>query len=383
MSRKPIEENVKRRLFAESMGRCMNPNCRKELFFADGDIIEKAHIDAYCETEDNSFDNLVLLCPNCHTNFDKNHAFSPEEVREWKKIRQDEIDKFFSKTYSTFEELQNEIKPILIENKYIYENYYVSNQKDLWEKFESKILINNRKIKNLLNNNMGLIQGNGADCQSNQFYITQLLIHIDEFEQTRENNSKIRHVLFPEKVNSIFGVEPVFESIIPMTEALERLITILDCPKIALEAEHPYIIIEQNDRQEKIMLEDAPRLRQLYYSYECFIKTGVRLNSLCFALKYISKQGGRFKFRYKNNLREIVFNGKNMLFVYKYCLSRNDLEQLAPEEGLVIVNLHNWNGESCISREAYETANSMNVQLLTIENYYTYVRENAKSRRFD
>lgn len=44
MSRKPIEENVKRRLFAESMGRCMNPNCRKELFESCGDIIEKAHI---------------------------------------------------------------------------------------------------------------------------------------------------------------------------------------------------------------------------------------------------------------------------------------------------------------------------------------------------
>lgn len=41
MSRKPIEENVKRRLFAESMGRCMNPNCRKELFESCGDIIEK------------------------------------------------------------------------------------------------------------------------------------------------------------------------------------------------------------------------------------------------------------------------------------------------------------------------------------------------------
>ena len=53
MSRKPIEENVKRRLFVESMGRCMNPNCRKELFESCGDIIEKAHIDPYSDTEDN------------------------------------------------------------------------------------------------------------------------------------------------------------------------------------------------------------------------------------------------------------------------------------------------------------------------------------------
>mgnify|MGYP000476599993 FL=1 len=41
MSRKEISENVKRKLYAESMGRCMNPHCQKELFRINGDIIEK------------------------------------------------------------------------------------------------------------------------------------------------------------------------------------------------------------------------------------------------------------------------------------------------------------------------------------------------------
>ena len=71
MSREPIKEDVKRRLYAESMGRCMNPACRAKLFKSRGDIIEKAHIVPYCKTVDNSFENLVLLCPNCHTDFDK------------------------------------------------------------------------------------------------------------------------------------------------------------------------------------------------------------------------------------------------------------------------------------------------------------------------
>ena len=62
-----IPENVERRLYAESMGRCMNPDCRKELFCLQGDIIERAHIDPYCQTADNSFENLVVLCPNCHS----------------------------------------------------------------------------------------------------------------------------------------------------------------------------------------------------------------------------------------------------------------------------------------------------------------------------
>ena len=31
-SRKNVDENVKRRLYAESMGHCMNPDCQCKLF---------------------------------------------------------------------------------------------------------------------------------------------------------------------------------------------------------------------------------------------------------------------------------------------------------------------------------------------------------------
>ena len=55
MSRKAISENVKRRLWSESMGRCMNPDCKEELFINNNDIMEKAHIGAYYKTEDNSY----------------------------------------------------------------------------------------------------------------------------------------------------------------------------------------------------------------------------------------------------------------------------------------------------------------------------------------
>lgn len=118
-----ISEDVKRKLYAESMGRCMNPACRRELFRENGDVIEKAHIDPYCKTADNSFENLVLLCPTCHTDFDKNHAFAPEDVLEWKRVRREELERAFSKQFATFEELQREVVPLLLENKTIFENY--------------------------------------------------------------------------------------------------------------------------------------------------------------------------------------------------------------------------------------------------------------------
>ena len=96
MNSRYIDESAKRKLYAESMGRCMNPNCQRELFCKNGDIIEKAHIDPYCKTADNSFENLILLCPSCHTDFDKNNAFTPEEVLGWKRTRGEELEKMFS-----------------------------------------------------------------------------------------------------------------------------------------------------------------------------------------------------------------------------------------------------------------------------------------------
>lgn len=382
MSRKPIEENVKRRLFAESMGRCMNPNCRKELFCGDGDIIEKAHIDPYSETEDNSFENLVLLCPNCHTNFDKNHAFSTEEVREWKKIRQQELDTFFSEKLESFEQLSEKIVPLLIENKMIYEKYYLENRRSLWDGTEHIILVNNSKIKRILKNNMDLIQVNkGTDYESNQDYVNQLLLHIDEFEKTRDKVDRIRSVLFPEKINSIFGIEPIHNGIATMTEALENLISKVDCKEIVLGVAHPYMIIHFNNQDERVYLDDGPRVMQFFYSYNCFRKVGIRLESLNFALKYLKDRGIKFSFYGKHNIHEINCLGYHIIYVYKYCLSRNDLEKMLPEGGTVIVNLHNWNGESCISREAYDFAEKIDVTLLTMEAYYDFIKTRRKNKR--
>lgn len=67
-----------------------------------------------------------------------------------------------------------------------------------------------------------------------------------------------------------------------------------------------------------------------------------------------------------------------MVFVYEYCLSQAFLRELAPPEGEIIVNLHNWNGESCISKEAYTEAERLGVQLLTMENFYAFIRHQKK-----
>ena len=81
----------------------------------------------------------------------------------------------------------------------------------------------------------------------------------------------------------------------------------------------------------------------------------------------------KFEFAETGNLRKIKIRDKIMIFVYEYCLSQQFLMGLMPPERSIIVNLHNWNGPCCVSDEAYQLAEHMNVRILTMENFYLYV----------
>lgn len=380
MGRRNITANVERRIYAESMGRCMNPNCRAELFKEGGDIIEKAHIIPYFETQDNTYENLIILCPNCHTNFDKNNAFNVNEIRTWKKIRKAEFELFFSKKYDTFEELKKEVVPLLLRNQIIFENYYLENQRNLWDIFEGEILSNNRKIKNILNQNTKLIQNHYYEEYSNLAIVQKFIAHIDEFEITRLNKEKIRQVLFPSEINSLFGIEPLLsDQFMPSVESIESLIQVLqragEFKRIVLGISNPYIQLKKDSTYEEIYLNDTPRLRQIYYDKNCFRKVNVRFNSLNYALKIIKSRGLTFDFISEDNLKEIIIENVKMVFVYEYCLNKIQLLQLSPEENSVVVNLHNWNGKNCISTESYELATEMKITLLDMDDFYGYINE--------
>ncbi|WP_330111681.1 HNH endonuclease signature motif containing protein [Cetobacterium somerae] len=374
MARPKTKEDIQRRLYAESMGRCMNPNCRKELFVDGGDIIERAHIIPFCDTKDNSFENLIILCPNCHTDFDKNFAFSSDEVKGWKQNRKDEFEKIFGEKYKTFNELKIAVFPLLLENKTIYEEYYLNDQKELWNKFENKILINNEKLKKLLENNFNLFQSHESKAFSNLEIVRVFLTHIDEFKATRLDKEKSRYILFPKEINSMFGIEPIEGSFLPSVESLEILISKLNneskVTNISIGNDKPYIEFVDGER---IFLNDTPRLRQLYYEYGCFRSAKVRLESLNFALKYIISRGLGFEFLNYNNLREILVNKVKIIFVYEYCLSKMALINLSPEIDSIVVNLHNWNGKSCISVEANNFSKTLGVTLLTMDDFYGYI----------
>ena len=66
-----IPQNTQRRLWADSLGVCGNPDCQSELLKNGSSIGNIAHIEPYAKGGNNKFDNLILLCPNCHTLVDK------------------------------------------------------------------------------------------------------------------------------------------------------------------------------------------------------------------------------------------------------------------------------------------------------------------------
>ena len=77
MQRDHIPADVKRAVLVEAGHRCAIPTCRAT-------TTEVAHIVPWSETHDNSFENLIALCPNCHTRFDQKKEIDRQSVKMYK-----------------------------------------------------------------------------------------------------------------------------------------------------------------------------------------------------------------------------------------------------------------------------------------------------------
>jgi hypothetical protein len=99
--RKNIPTETKLRLFSEAAGHCQHPDCLQPLFPAEmgGDkhIAEMAHVVPHGQTgprheerppgefDVDSFENLILLCPRCHTIIDKDPGgYTRSTLLDWK-----------------------------------------------------------------------------------------------------------------------------------------------------------------------------------------------------------------------------------------------------------------------------------------------------------
>ncbi|MEK6322947.1 MAG: HNH endonuclease signature motif containing protein [Acidobacteriota bacterium] len=89
-NRPEIPATIKRRILLESGYRCSIPTCRFP-------ITENAHIVSWSETKDHSYENLIALCPNCHTLYDSGRIDKKALIAYKKKLL------FLNEVYSRFE----------------------------------------------------------------------------------------------------------------------------------------------------------------------------------------------------------------------------------------------------------------------------------------
>jgi len=217
--------HVKLKLFASSGGYCQNPECNRNLFLEIGEdeihIAEMAHIfsasnsgprpNVKMSKEDRGkFENLILLCPSCHTIIDKAETQYPDTlIKTWKDLHSEKINTLFGiKQFDNRLEAKKAIKPYLNENRTVFLNYGPLTDERFnpesemplkWKaKIYSTILPNNRKILNMISQNYDLLK----DEETIVFEIFKQ--HVQDFEDKHLNNNEVGGLQFPTDMNIIF-----------------------------------------------------------------------------------------------------------------------------------------------------------------------------------
>lgn len=219
-----ISKNDERLLWGRAAGHCSNPTCEKELTTLLGDgkgynIGEMAHIIARQEDGPrgqngggpDSYENLVLLCPNCHRMIDKapEAEFPEAMLHDWKQQQEAKVAQMGSLvTHNTLEELKEVVSGLLLENRMIWEEFGpksasaqndpASNLQQLWTLQKlSTIVPNNRRIINIIQNNMTLL------TKEKPLFL-RFKMHAEAFERNQYNRLD-EYPLFPAQFAEVFS----------------------------------------------------------------------------------------------------------------------------------------------------------------------------------
>ena len=288
--------NVERQLWSESCGFCMNPECLQPLISESTgeNISDKAHIVPHVQDGDVSVNNLILLCANCHRETEPLRVQNGEALlRAWKAKAKQRVEQQFSRRFSSFELLEEKVRPILERNHLIFSTYGPSSNKpevhQLWRQFESELIANNSKLKYLLTQNLNLLHKENKDT------VQAFLLHADEFVQTRNNEAKIRVSLFPEGLLSMFGIKPESSSPASNVSALQNFIDRLKREGNFIHlnfSPEPTLKYIENGEPKCLSLNDRSRVHQIFFSRNLYRPrtTELRLESIMFFLRWLTKK---------------------------------------------------------------------------------------------
>ena len=225
-----IPERVSRLLIAHSGGYCQNPSCNNDLFvyFDSGEVTsieELAHIigqsrkgprgdDELEISKRNVYDNVLLLCPNCHSMVDKVPGEFPiHTLKKWKEGHVQRIrNAFCGPHFENRQELRNKYRELLRENNEIYKTYGpniskmedpLADEAEMWhELIRTRLLPNNRSILNLLKANSYLLNEREKEI------LAKFEIHVIGFERNHTGAEKNASVTtFPKEMDSLLEIE--------------------------------------------------------------------------------------------------------------------------------------------------------------------------------
>lgn len=218
------DAQTKRQLFAASAGYCQNPGCSNELFIdASGKsihIAEMAHVFAandrgprakpeLSEQERGAFENLVVLCANCHTMVDKAPETFPDNMMQsWKREHANKLQGLFGVVMlNDRASARQTVEPILLENNAIFNQYGPhidaacnpeSGSAEQWKrKMLTRILPNSRRILAILSANRHLLAG------TERLTLEQFRQHIDDLEAFHIGGSRQDASRFPSEMTKI------------------------------------------------------------------------------------------------------------------------------------------------------------------------------------
>lgn len=212
------DSHTQRRLFAASAGYCQNPSCYNVLFVdAAGKSIhmaEMAHVFAandqgprakpgLSRAERGAFENLVMLCANCHTKVDKApHAFPDDVMLKWKREHGNKLQGLFGAV--RFDDRLTAfqvVEPLLAQNHAIFCQYGPhieaannpeSGAAEQWKrKMLTRILPNSRRMLAIVDANRHLLR------DDEKATLEQFRQHIDDLEAFHIEGSKEDASRFP------------------------------------------------------------------------------------------------------------------------------------------------------------------------------------------
>lgn len=225
-----VKDKVVLRLVGAAGGWCEKPDCPTGALWHElpaGDAVrlaEVAHIVAASdegprgneevETEELvGFDNLILLCPNCHTIVDRApEDFSVEQMRQWKSDHETRLRSLLGvKVFETRAEAVVELRRLLSLGKVVHTTYGPGSPASghpesagTWRREVAEVILpNNTKISALFEVNAGLLR-------ADEFAV------VGEFDAHRRA-LEARHMgvdvgvtapQFPTAVENVFSDEP-------------------------------------------------------------------------------------------------------------------------------------------------------------------------------